>query len=120
MKVTINNFLVESIIDDIPSFTKMDKAVLKFLHANHPVGDSMNWESSESYEVWDLMKTFGLTDGDYIFKMWNIYKNYSNILFNDISTIGNYTPKDYDKAADVIIMNYYVNNIVGKWKKCWH
>jgi len=114
MKVTINNFLVESIIDDIPSFTKMDKAVLKFLHTNHPVGDIMNWESSESYHVWDLMKTFGLTDGDYIFKMWNIYKNYSNILFNDISTIGNYTPKDYDKAADVIIMNYYMNNVVGK------
>ena len=59
------------------------------------------------------METFGLKDGDYIFKMWNIYKNYNNILFDDISTIGNYTPQDYDKAADVIIMNYYYNNVVG-------
>ena len=60
------------------------------------------------------MKTFGLNDGDYIFKMWSIYKKYNNILFDDLSTIGNYTPKDYDKAADVIIMNYYANNVVGK------
>ena len=114
MKVTINNLLVESLIDDIPSFTKMDKAVLKFLHANHPVGDTVYWENRDSYHVWDLMKTFGLNDGDYIFKMWNIYKNYKNILFDDLSTIGNYGPYDYDKAADVIIMNYYSNNVVGK------
>jgi len=114
MKVTINNLLTESLIDDIPSFTKMDKAVLKFLHANHPVGDSVYWENRDSYHLWDLMKTFGLNDGDYIFKMWNIYKNYNNILFDDLSTLGNYTSEDYDKAADVIIMNYYANNIVGK------
>jgi len=114
MKITINNLLTESLIDDIPSFTKMDKAVLKFLHANHPVGDTVYWENRDSYHVWDLMKTFGLNDGDYIFKMWNIYKNYKNILFDDLSTIGNYTPHDYDKAADVIIMNYYYKNVVGK------
>ena len=41
-------------------------------------------------------------------------KKYNNILFDDLSTVGNYTPKDYDKAADVIIMNYYANNVVGK------
>ena len=44
---------------------------------------------------------------NYIFKMWKIYKDYNNILFDDLSTIGNYTSNDYDKAADVIIMNYY-------------
>jgi hypothetical protein len=114
MKITINNLLTESLIDDIPSFTKMDKAVLKFLHANQPVGDSLYWENIDSYHIWDLMKTFGLTDGNYIFKMWKIYKDYNNILFDDLSTIGNYTSNDYDKAADVIIMNYYVNNVVGK------
>ena len=114
MKITINNLLTESLIDDIPSFTKMDKAVLKFLHTNRPFDDGVNWEEPDSQQVWDLMKTFGLKDGDYIFKMWNIYKNYNNILFNDISTIGNYTSNDYDKAADVIIMDYYANNIVGK------
>jgi len=114
MKVTINNLLIESLIDDIPSFTKMDKAVLKFLHANQPVGDSEGWEEPDSHQVWDLMETFGLQDGDYIFKMWSIYKKYNNILFDDLSTVGNYTPKDYDKAADVIIMNYYYKNVVGK------
>ena len=114
MKITINNLLTESLIDDIPSFTKMDKAVLKFLHANQPVGDSVYWENRDSYHLWDLMKTFGLNDGDYIFKMWNIYKKYNNILFDDLSTLGNYTSNDYDKAADVIIMNYYTNNVVGK------
>ena len=115
MKITINNLLTESLIDDIPSFTKMDKAVLKFLHKNQNVFDpSEGWEETDSHQVWDLMKTFGLNDGDYIFKMWSIYKKYNNILFDDLSTIGNYTPKDYDKAADVIIMNYYANNVVGK------
>ena len=115
MKVTINNLLVESMIDDIPSLTKMDKAVLKFLHTNqNNINASENWQEPDSQQIWDLMKTFGLNDGDYIFKMWNIYKKYGNLLFDDISTIGNYTPKDYDKAADVIIMNYYVNNVVGK------
>ncbi len=114
MKITINNLLTESLIDDIPSFTKMDKAVLKFLHANQPGGDSVYWENRDSYHLWDLMKTFGLNDGDYIFKMWNIYKKYNNILFDDLSTLGNYTSNDYDKAADVIIMNYYTNNVVGK------
>ena len=115
MKVTINNFLVESLIDDIPSFTKMDKAVLKFLHQEKSRSPEITyWENQDSYKVWDLMETFGLKDGDYIFKMWNIYKKYGNILFNDISTISNYTPNDYDKAADVIIMNYYYNNVVGK------
>ena len=115
MKITINNLLTESLIDDIPSFTKMDKAVLKFLHKNKVTSDQETyWENQVSYHVWDLMKTFGLNDGDYIFKMWKIYKDYNNILFDDISTIGNYTSNDYDKAADVIIMNYYVNNVVGK------
>lgn len=115
MKVTINNLLVESMIDDIPSLTKMDKAVLKFLHTyQNNINPSENWQEPDSQQIWDLMKTFGLNDGDYIFKMWNIYKKYGNLLFDDISTIGNYTPKDYDKAADVIIMNYYVNNVVGK------
>ena len=115
MKITINNLLVESMIDDIPSFTKMDKAVLKFLHKNKVTSDQETyWENQVSFQIWDLMKTFGLTDGNYIFKMWKIYKDYNNILFDDLSTIGNYTSNDYDKAADVIIMNYYVNNIVGK------
>ena len=112
MKITINNLLTESLIDDIPSFTKMDKAVLRFLHKNQ--NNKEHWEDPDSQQVWDLMKTFGLSDGNYIFKMWKIYKNYNNILFDDISTIGNYTPQDYDKAADVIIMNYYTNNVVGK------
>jgi len=112
MKITINNLLTESLIDDIPSFTKMDKAVLRFLHKNQ--NNKEHWEDPDSQQVWDLMKTFGLSDGNYIFKMWKIYKNYNNILFDDISTIGNYTPQDYDKAADVIIMNYYFNNMVGK------
>ena len=102
-------------VDDLESLTKMDKAVLKFLHTNRvPSDDKTYWENQDSYHLWDLMKTFGLNDGDYIFKMWNIYKKYNNILFDDISTIGNYTPNDYDKAADVIIMNYYTNNVVGK------
>jgi len=115
MKITINNLLTESLIDDIPSFTKMDKAVLKFLHKNqNAFNPSEGWEEPDSHQVWDLMETFGLKDGDYIFKMWSIYKKYNNILFGDLSTVGNYTPKDYDKAADVIIMNYYANNVVGK------
>ena len=115
MKITINNLLTESLIDDIPSFTKMDKAVLKFLHNNqNAFNHSEDWEEPDSHQVWDLMETFGLKDGDYIFKMWSIYKKYNNILFDDLSTVGNYTPKDYDKAADVIIMNYYANNVVGK------
>jgi len=114
MKITINNLLTESLIDDIPSFTKMDKAVLKFLHNNRPFDGDYGWEDPDSHQVWDLMKTFGLKDGNYIFKMWKIYKNYKNILFDDLSTIGNYGPYDYDKAADVIIMNYYANNVVGK------
>ena len=50
MKITINNLLTESLIDDIPSFTKMDKAVLKFLHDNQPVDeDSLYWENIDSY-----------------------------------------------------------------------
>ena len=113
MKVTINNLLVEGLIDDIPSFNKMDKAVLKFLHQNKK-DTNENWGDADAHQVWDLMQTFGLNDGDYIFKMWKIYKNYGNILFDDLSTIGNYGPYDYDKAADVIIMNYYANNVVGK------
>lgn len=112
MKVTINNLLTESMIDDLPSFNKMDKAVLKFLHQNKRREDY--WEQDDAYQVWDLMKTFALKDGDYIFKMWNIYKKYGNILFDDMSKIENYTPDDYDKAADVIIMNYYDKNVVEK------
>tara|TARA_R110000782_G_scaffold242910_1_gene329421 strand:+ start:922 stop:1677 length:756 start_codon:yes stop_codon:yes gene_type:complete len=115
MKITINNLLVESMIDDMTSLTKMDKSVLKFLHKHRTTyGDVNYWEEQESYLVWDLMKTFSLNDGDYVFKMWNVYKKYGNLLFDDIKNIGNYTPKDYDKAADVIIMNYYSNNVVGK------
>ena len=112
MKITLNNIIVEGLIDDIPSISKMDKAVLKFLHTDKKYDEY--WEDQNRAKIWDLMTTFGLNDGDYIFRMWNIYNKYGDILFSDLNDIGNYETEDYDSVADVIIMNYFNENIVGK------
>ena len=112
MKITLNNILVEGVIDDIDTLTKMDKAVLKFLHKEKKY--DQYWDDLNKAKIWDLMVTFGLKDGDYIFKMWNIYKNYGDILFNSLDNLGKYTIDDYDSVSDVIIMNYFMENIVGK------
>lgn len=120
MKVTINNLLLESIIDELPNLTKMDKAVLKFLH-NSKDTTTLSLEEFEEYDghidkfkVLDLMKTFGLTDADYIFKIWNIYKKYGGILFSDFDNLYEYNLNDYDVVTTVLMMNYYFKNIVGK------
>ena len=112
MKITLNNILVEGLMGEIPSLTKMDKAVLKFLHSEKKYDEY--WEDPTKAKIWDLMTTFGLNDGDYIFRMWNIYNKYGDILFNDLNDIGNYDSDDYDSVSDVIIMNYFNENIVGK------
>lgn len=111
--MTLNNILVEGLIEDINSLTKMDKAVLKFLHKEKKY-DIPYWEDPDKAKIYDLMTTFGLKDGDYIYRMWNIYNKYGDILFDDLDDIGKYSSEDYDSVADVIIMNYYIENIVGK------
>jgi len=110
--MTLNNILVEGLIGDIDSLTKMDKAVLKFLHKEKKYDPY--WEDPDKAKIWDLMTTFGLKDGDYIYRMWTIYNKYGDILFNDLDDMGKYSSEDYDSVADVIIMNYYIENIVGK------
>ena len=123
MGLNFKNILLESIIDELETLTRMDKAVLKFIHQsmnqktyNHKVGKS-NYEmdASDALRINDLINTFGLKDYDYVFKMWNFYKKFGNVLFDDeIFDDFSYSKEDYDEVTEVIIAKYYLDNIVGR------
>ena len=123
MELNFKNILLESIIDELETLTKVDKAVLKFIHNNmskekfqHTVGKtSYEMDASDALRVNDLIDTFALKDYDYVFKMWNFYKKFGNILFDDKAFDDfSYNKEDYDEATKVIVAKYYLNNIVGR------
>lgn len=123
MGLNFKNILIESIIDELETLTRMDKAVLRFIHHsmdkktfNHKIGKS-NYEmdASDALRINDLINTFGLKDYDYVFKMWNFYKKFGNILFDDeVFDDFSYSKEDYDEVTEVIIAKYYLDNIVGR------
>ena len=123
MELNFKNILLESIIDELETLTRMDKAVLKFIHQsmnkkifNHTVGkSSYEMEASDALRVNDLIDTFGLKDYDYVFKMWNFYKKFGDVLFDEEAFDDfTYSKEDYDEATKVIVAKYYLDNIVGR------
>ena len=123
MGLNFKNILIESIIDELPNLSKMDKTVLLFIHKSmkqnifhHTIGKS-NYEmdASDALRINDLINTFGLKDYDYVFKMWNFYKKFGNILFDEeVFDDFSYSVEDYDEVTEVIIAKYYLDNIVGR------
>ena len=123
MGINFKNILLESVIDELDNLSKMDKTVLQFIHKsmnqktfNHKIGKS-NYEmdASDSLRINDLINTFGLKDYDYVFKMWNFYKKFANILFDEeVFDDFSYSTEDYDEVTEVIIAKYYLDNIVGR------
>lgn len=123
MSLNFKNILLESIIDELESLTKLDKAVLKFIHKsmskksfNHTIGkNTYEMDATEALRVNDLIETFGLSDYDYVFKMWNFYKKFGNVLFDDdVFDDFSYTKADYGESVKLILARYYVDNIVGR------
>ena len=123
MELNFKNILIESIIDELETLTRMDKAVLRFIHQsmdiktfNHKVGKS-NYEmdASDALRINDLINAFGLKDYDYVFKMWNFYKKFGSVLFDEeVFDDFSYSIEDYDETTEVIIAKYYLDNIVGR------
>ena len=123
MELNFKNILLESIIDELESLSKLDKAVLQFIHKsmskktfNHKVGRSTyEMESSDALRINDLIETFGLKDYDYVFKMWNFYKKFGSVLFDEeVFDDFSYSKEDYDDVTEVILAKYYLDNIVGR------
>jgi hypothetical protein len=123
MELNFKNILLESIIDDLETLTKTDKAVLKFIHMasekktfNHRIGKTTyELDASDGLLINDLINTFGLNDYDYIFKMWNFYKKFGNVLFDEeVFDDFSYSKEDYDDVTKFIVAKYYVDNIVGR------
>jgi len=123
MELNFKNILVESIIDDLETLTKMDKALLKFIHKsmdkekfNHKIGNkTYEMDASDALIINDLINTFGLNNYDYVFKMWNFYKKFGGVLFDDeVFDDFSYSTEDYDEVTEVIIAKYYLDNIVGR------
>lgn len=123
MSLNFKNILLESIIDELESLSKLDKAVLKFIHKsmskksfNHTIGkNTYEMDATEALRVNDLIETFGLSDYDYVFKMWNFYKKFGNVLFDDdVFDDFSYTKADYGESVKLILARYYVDNIVGR------
>ena len=123
MELNFKNILLESIIDELPNLTKMDKTVLQYIHKsmdkktfNHTVGkSSYEMDASDALRVNDLIDTFGLKDYDYVFKMWNFYKKFGDVLFDEEAFDDfSYSKEDYDEATKVIVAKYYLENIVGR------
>ena len=101
----------------------MDKAVLMFIHQsmgkktfNHTIGkSSYEMEASDALRINDLIDTFELKDYDYVFKMWNFYKKFGNVLFDEEAFDDfSYSEEDYDDTTKLIIAKYYINNLVGR------
>lgn len=123
MELNFKNILLESIIDELETLSRMDKAVLKFIHQsmdkktfNHTVyKTSYEMDASDALRINDLINTFGLKDYDYVFKMWNFYKKFGSVLFDDeVFDDFSYSKEDYDEATKVIVAKYYLDNIVGR------
>ena len=123
MELNFKNILLESIIDEIETLTRMDKAVLKFIHQsmdkekfNHKIGNkTYEMDASDALIINDVINTFGLKDYDYVFKMWNYYKRFGNVLFDDeVFDDFSYTIEDYDDATKLILAKYYIDNLVGR------
>ena len=121
MELNFKNILLESIIDELETLSRMDKAVLKFIHQsmdkktfNHTVGKtSYEMDASDALRINDLINTFGLKDYDYVFKMWNFYKKFGGVLFDDeVFDDFSYSKEDYDEATKVIVAKYYLDNIL--------
>ena len=123
MKLNFKNILLESIIDELETLSKLDKAILQFIHKsmtkktfNHRVGRSTyELDASDGLRIYDLIETFGLKDYDYVFKMWNFYKKFGSVLFDEeVFDDFSYSKEDYDGATEVIVAKYYLDNIVGR------
>lgn len=123
MELNFKNILLESIIDELETLTKMDKAVLKFIHNSmskktfqHTLGKkTYEMDASDALRINDLINTFSLTDYDYVFKMWNFYKRFGNVLFDDeVFDDFSYRQEDYDDATKLIVAKYYIDNLVGR------
>ena len=123
MELNFKNILLESIIDELETLTRMDKAVLKFIHNsmsqekfNHKIGNkTYEMDSSDALIINDVINTFGLKDYDYVFKMWNYYKRFGNVLFDEeVFDDFSYTQEDYDDATKLIVAKYYIDNVVGR------
>ena len=123
MGLNFNNILIESIIDNIETLSRMDKAVLRYIHQsmdkktfNHTIGKS-NYvmDATDAIRINDLINTFALKDYDYVFKMWNYYKKFSNVLFDEeVFDDFSYSKEDYDKSTELIVAKYYHENIIGR------
>mgnify|MGYP003124400691 CR=1 FL=1 len=123
MELNFKNILLESIIDELETLTRMDKAVLKFIHQSmskekfkHSIGkNTYDMKASDALRINDVINVFGLKDYDYVFKMWNYYKRFGDVLFDDeIFDDFSYTIEDYDDATKLIIAKYYLDNLVGR------
>lgn len=123
MELNFKNILLESIIDELESLSKMDKAVLKFIHNSmgrekfqHTIGNrSYEMDASDALRINDLIETFSLKDYDYVFTMWNFYKRFGDVLFDDeVFDDFSYTQEDYDDATKLMVAKYYIDNIVGR------
>ena len=123
MSLNFKNILFESIIDELETLSRMDKAVLKFLHQSmdketfpHTIGKkTYEMDASDALIINDLINTFGLKDYDYVFKMWNFYKRFGNVLFDEeVFDDFSYTQEDYDDATKLMVAKYYIDNIVGR------
>ena len=123
MSLNFKNILLESVIDELDNLSKMDKAVLKFIHNSmskktfhHTLGKkTYEMDASDALRVNDLINTFGLKDYDYVFKMWNFYKRFGNVLFDDeVFDDFSYRQEDYDDATKLIVAKYYIDNLVGR------
>lgn len=123
MSLNFKNILFESIIDELETLSRMDKAVLKFLHQSmdketfpHTIGKkTYEMDASDALIINDLINTFGLKDYDYVFKMWNFYKRFGNVLFDEeVFDDFSYKQEDYDDATKLMVAKYYIDNIVGR------
>ena len=123
MELNFKNILLESIIDELENLNKMDKSILKFIHKsmnqktfNHSVGRSKyEMDASDALRINDLINTFGLKNYDYVFKMWNFYKKFGDVLFDEeVFDDFSYNKEDYDEATKLIIAKYYHDHIVGR------
>lgn len=104
MRITLNNILIESTIDNL-NIPKLDKGILKAFHILRNekiyVGDN-EFEMVPAEKIIKAGEMLGVTDYQKLYSLSKFYQKYGNILFGDIPEIDDDIDINYEEDEEMI------------------